>query len=617
MDASLSTLWFSNQVIQAICWTLIHSLWIGLFTALVTGGVMLTTHKASSAVRYQLLSTTLLAFVLLMAFVVYQQLTAVNLQPSTGRLPIESVGLGNAAFYQSQASSDGFAWPIHLIAFVNYESGWIFASWLVFFLFKSLKLVSGLYYVHRIRNRRVLAVEQPWQTKLNTFRQALGINQSVRLLQSALVRVPVTVGLFKPVILVPVGLFFQLSPEQIETILWHELAHIWRRDYLVNILQCLVETVFFFNPGLLWLSSLIRDEREACCDDIVLANSTDKSHYVEALLAFQLNSHTDLALVMGLGSHKLVNRLKRMVTEENKRLSLVEEMALLLGLLVFSAFSLLPPSKKETGPQRVAHPKVALAVVKQPVSVRNKAATQFKKPFVNSVKPSVDTIPFTPEKPLQPALTSREFTSIVFVTTNEDMANREMMARDAAGTTFHLKVANSQLVELAINGTPITETELNQYQLLLQQIDAAVKEKRQLKHDAINKDIASAEVERQQQSQWQKAAQQRKFAKRQLSNQPEKLDKKGAKKIPDAADISVDQQRVRGVIAALVQHNIVANPSAVDGFGLSDSELVVNGIPQSAELHQQLKTQYGIKPDYGLFYGSGTGKGIIVEKSEL
>lgn len=661
MEASFFTPWFSGQLVQAICWSLIHSLWIGLLTALVTGGVMMTTQKSAPRLRYRLLSSLLLVFVLTMALIFYGQLAALDSPHPAGDRFVGPLGLKQAPFDQDPVVAHGAGLSNHLIAFVNDQSGWIVALWLVFFVFKSLKLVGGMYYIHRIGHRKVFAVDQHWQDKLDSFRQVLGVTHPVRLVQSALVRVPVTVGLFKPVILVPVGLFFQLSPQQIESILWHELAHIWRGDYLVNILQCLTETVFFFNPGLVWLSSLIRQEREASCDDIALAHSLGKSHYVEALLAFQLTPPSDSALVMGLGSHKLVHRLRRIVTEENKRLSVVEKLALLAGLLILSAFSLLPAAQKEkeaTG-HPVALPRPALSIARYPLPTPDKAKTQVAQSPLKRIMLPTHTLPVKPAQPLQSAPINRQFTSIVFVKTNQDRANREMMALDDTGFRYHLKVTEGQLVSLEINGVPVAESELNQHQNLLVQIDQALLDKSGAKQQAIAKNRAPSAAEWQRE--WQKRGQQRKLDQHPLGNQPQ-LDKKGAdnatppetsrleisqsapvlsafkkkrvvdqkadtvanlqawktKKMPQMPDISFDQQRVRGVIAALIQHGVVAGLSAVDGFGLSESELVVNGVRQAAELHQKLKVQYGIKPDYGLYYGSGSGgKGIVLEKSEL
>src|SRR6202012_662368 len=207
----------------------------------------------------------------------------------------------------------------------------------------SLKMAGGLLYIQRIRNYKVHEVSQEFKHKIEMFSDQIGIRRTVRLVQSELVKVPVAVGWLKPVILLPMGILLQLTTEQLESILWHELAHIRRRDYLVNILQGLVETVFFFNPGLLWLSSLIRAEREACCDDIVLSRTNRKANYLEALLAFGNEDNSRMPLAMSIGSgNELRDRLKRMIDKENKRLNIAEKVVLVAGLVVLSAFTTMP-----------------------------------------------------------------------------------------------------------------------------------------------------------------------------------------------------------------------------------------------------------------------------------
>ncbi len=224
--------------------------------------------------------------------------------------------------------------------FLNQNMNIIFLVWLLFFVLKSLKMVSGLVYIQRIRNHKIHAVTEELKHKIEQLSSQIGIRQTVRLVQSELVKVPVAVGWLKPMILLPLGIAMQLTPEQLDGILWHELAHICRRDYLVNILQGLVETVFFFNPGLLWLSSLIRAEREACCDDIVLSRMNRKANYLEALLSFGYGEFKQAGLAMSIGSgNQLRDRLKRMINEENKRLSVAEKSVLAVGLVVLSAFT--------------------------------------------------------------------------------------------------------------------------------------------------------------------------------------------------------------------------------------------------------------------------------------
>jgi bla regulator protein BlaR1 len=170
--------------------------------------------------------------------------------------------------------------------FLNQNANIIFMIWLLLFIFKTLKMVSGLLYIQRIRNYKTHTVTKELKLKIEQLSSQMGIRRAVCLVQSELVKIPVAIGWLRPMILLPMGIVFQLTPEQLDGILWHELAHIHRRDYLVNILQGFVETIFFFNPGLLWLSSLIRTEREACCDDIVLNRLDRKASYLEALLSF-------------------------------------------------------------------------------------------------------------------------------------------------------------------------------------------------------------------------------------------------------------------------------------------------------------------------------------------
>jgi hypothetical protein len=103
--------------------------------------------------------------------------------------------------------------------------------------------------------------------------------------QSVLVTQPVVIGFLRPALLVPASFFSQIAPDEIEAIILHELAHIRRHDYLVNLLQTFTEAVFFFNPGLLWLSSLIRKEREHCCDHFAVERTGDKKTFVRALVS--------------------------------------------------------------------------------------------------------------------------------------------------------------------------------------------------------------------------------------------------------------------------------------------------------------------------------------------
>ena len=102
------------------------------------------------------------------------------------------------------------------------------------------------------------------------LKERMRISGSVRVLQSTLVNSPIVVGCFRSVILLPTSLVSGMPVPQLESILAHELAHVRRYDYLINLLQTCVETVFFYHPAVWWVSRRMRIERENCCDDVVV-----------------------------------------------------------------------------------------------------------------------------------------------------------------------------------------------------------------------------------------------------------------------------------------------------------------------------------------------------------
>ena len=115
----------------------------------------------------------------------------------------------------------------------------------------------------------------------------MGVRRAVALLESARVEVPMVVGWLRPAILVPVAALSGLTALELEAILAHELAHIRRHDYLVNLLQCVVEALMFYHPATWWISRVIRREREHCCDDMAVAACRDRLVYARALAAME------------------------------------------------------------------------------------------------------------------------------------------------------------------------------------------------------------------------------------------------------------------------------------------------------------------------------------------
>ncbi|MBM4038620.1 MAG: M56 family metallopeptidase [Planctomycetes bacterium] len=160
---------------------------------------------------------------------------------------------------------------------------WIALGWMAGVLVLSVRQAGGWVGARRLTRRGTCAAAAELADAVARLAARLRVTRPVRLLESALVRVPTMIGWLRPVILTPVGFAAGLPVEQVEALLAHELAHIRRRDYLVNLLQSLVETLLFYHPAVWLVSRRVRVERENCCDDLVVACGGERMAYAEAL----------------------------------------------------------------------------------------------------------------------------------------------------------------------------------------------------------------------------------------------------------------------------------------------------------------------------------------------
>lgn len=325
----------NDALIKAISWTLIHSLWLGLAAAFLAGITLLLTKKAAPATRYNLLAGLSVAFLIAIGFVFYTEFETQAVVSQTNNrvkpgLQTEHVITVPDAGIKEEASA-----PLSLITgFIGKYGSWIVLIWFVVFLFKCIRMTSDLRQVYRARNYQTITPPEMWLKRVSELQASLRIKRSVQLLESRLVTIPSVTGLFKPVILVPVGLLNNIPQDQVEAILLHELAHIRRSDYAVNLMQTFIDILFFFNPGILWISSLLRDERENCCDDLAISVTNNKKEFVNALISFQeYNLNTPrFAMQFGDQKMKLADRAKRILFNTNKMLSIREKYFLSIGI---------------------------------------------------------------------------------------------------------------------------------------------------------------------------------------------------------------------------------------------------------------------------------------------
>lgn len=326
---------FAQHFIRSFSWMLLHSLWQGLVLALVTAFVLMLAKRSSSALRYNLVLAQLLLFVLA-CFATFAW--------EWNRYPLESVvnplaGTIKATQLPINFSPHGIRNFSHqCITYFTANAPIVVLLWLLFFILRSIRMLGGLVYIHRARYRFIYSPPEEWKAKIERLCLGLQLKRAVRLLESGYVKVPMVIGHLKPVILVPVGLLAGLPATQVEAVLLHELAHIRRHDYVVNLLQIIAETVFFFNPGLLWISSLLRDERENCCDDIALEKTGDKKEFVQALISFKEHAlyGTNYQVAFPGKKNHLLNRVSRILNGKNRAFGRAEKGFFIAGTLAIS-----------------------------------------------------------------------------------------------------------------------------------------------------------------------------------------------------------------------------------------------------------------------------------------
>ncbi|UCH97649.1 MAG: M56 family metallopeptidase [Candidatus Aminicenantes bacterium] len=305
----------SENLINALGWTIIHSLWQGAAAALGLALIMFFMRRSGARTRY-LLGVAALTLVLVMSLV-----TFVSIYSFPGIQGISASGGNGSVLALTDAAKieDSVTLAVFFKSYFNRHLPLVVTVWLLGILVLTLRFAGGYFYNKRLKLHRNHQLPASWQNRLETFCRQIGIRKPIRLVESALVKSPLTIGHFKPIILFPLGLVTGLPRDQVEALLAHELAHILRKDYLVNILQNFVDILFFYHPGVRWISSHIRVQRENCCDDIAVSLSGDSLNVAKALTNIQEYDMRTPAPAMAAagnrsGAHALLARVKRLLS---------------------------------------------------------------------------------------------------------------------------------------------------------------------------------------------------------------------------------------------------------------------------------------------------------------
>lgn len=301
-----------HPAVRALGWALLHFVWQGAAIGGLAAVAMYCLRGRSPRARYGVGCAALLLMALaplLTGIAAYEPavtLPAGALPAGAGERATVLARLGEVAG-QLRRTAD---WRGRLEeAFPS-----LVGLWLVGITVLSVRMAGGWGYARRLARRAVRPAGEAWQGRLDELARRVGVARPVRLLESALVRVPTVVGWARPVVLLPLAAVTGLTPRQLEAVLLHELAHVRRHDYLVNLVQSALEVLLFYHPGVWWVSERVREEREACCDDVAVAACGDALVYARALTELEgLRSAAPARLALAADGGSLLHRIRRLV----------------------------------------------------------------------------------------------------------------------------------------------------------------------------------------------------------------------------------------------------------------------------------------------------------------
>lgn len=291
-----------TELAHAISTALLHFVWQGAAVAFLLWLALVMLARQPARLRYVISCAALLvmsALPIVTACLVYQT-------PQKAAAYSGPIAASVDAAAQGAIAASGF-----LTRFIAALETWTLPVWTVGVLVLALRLAWSSWHVSRLRREGEPADAGLLET-VSRLAQRVGVSRPVKVLISALADSPCVVGWLRPVILIPAASLLNLSAAQLEAVLAHELAHIRRFDYLVNLLQSVVETLFFYQPAVWWVSSRIRTERELCCDDVAVEVCGDSVGYARALTLLERARLAVPELAMGSNAGPLLYRVQRL-----------------------------------------------------------------------------------------------------------------------------------------------------------------------------------------------------------------------------------------------------------------------------------------------------------------
>lgn len=342
MNAAMIRSLADHAAVATLGWSLVHFAWQAMIIAGLVALALTALHRANSNVRYLVACAGLVLMAIAplatASYLCCQRGTSDRLlggidfrgtdfsaasalvaDVESGRDP-GGLQRGTTAL-ADQRRNTRWAPGIDRASVAELVRGWLpqgVALWAAGVGVLSLRLVVGLRRVRRWRLESSEIVAGALRETVSGLAQRMAIRRPIRLLESARTSVPAVIGWLQPAVIVPASILSGLTAVELESLLAHELAHVRRHDYLVNLLQTIVETVLFYHPAVWWVAGVIRVEREHCCDDLAVAACGNRVALARALARLEELRVSPSQLAMAANRGWLLGRIQRIVTPQQR-----------------------------------------------------------------------------------------------------------------------------------------------------------------------------------------------------------------------------------------------------------------------------------------------------------
>ena len=472
----------SDQLINAFGWSLFHILWQGFLLAIIIGIVLSFLKNKSAQLRY------IISFI---GLVVIVGLSVFNFSSNFDK---ESQPVSNKYILQESDNSDLLLIDVNQvqtslnskeilsdlknnISKIDHYFPLVVNFWIIGILIFTLKFILGFFYSNQLKTAKTIEISKKWIQQFGLIERKLKVKRSIRYIESKLIKIPLVIGYLKPVVVIPAEMLTGIPFEQIEAIIAHEIAHIRRNDYIFNVLQTIIETVFFFHPAVWYISSQIRKERENCCDDMALTVCKESLVYAKALVSVQelsLKRHYSAVAFSGKKKH-LLNRIKRMIMKPKVKTNFTDRIIAAI-IIISGVFALSFTYTAKT----------------YDFDTESNFKNEVYKPANESLKEIVETSsnPLVIRKDTIVVRKDRDHNEIEI----DDNKVIKTYRKDGEKSKMEFKIKNGKAYDLYVNGEKIPESEYAKYQ---KEIDKTMSDLEDAKEDIREamKDIEELDLE--------------------------------------------------------------------------------------------------------------------------